>query len=169
MDDGRLTDGQGQTIDFKNSMIIATSNAASEFIQEKIKQNMDTETLKEKVINDRLSAEMPPELINRFDGVIVFKPLSQEHIVEVTKLILEDTRKMLDSKGIKLKIKDKGAEKLAQEGFDPKFGARPIQRVVQKRINNVIAKKILANEIERRDTVVINEQGEIEVEKGEEL
>jgi ATP-dependent Clp protease ATP-binding subunit ClpC len=169
MDEGRLTNGEGETVDFKSSMIVATSNAASIFIQNQIKEGVNTEKIKERVINEKLNQVMSPELINRFDNIIVFKTLSQDHIIEVTKLILEDTGKMLEEKGIKLRVKQGGAEKLAEEGFDPQFGARPIKRVVQKRINNEIAKKILANEVERRDTVVINETGNIEIEKAKEL
>jgi ATP-dependent Clp protease ATP-binding subunit ClpC len=169
MDDGRLTNGEGETIDFKSSLIVATSNAASTFIQDQIKKQVEIEKIKKQVINEKLNQIMPPELINRFDNVIVFKPLSQKNVVEITKLILDDTRKMLEEKGIKLKINDKGAEKLARQGFDPQFGARPIRRIAQKKINNELAKKILANEVERRDTVVINEEGDIEIKKAKEL
>jgi ATP-dependent Clp protease ATP-binding subunit ClpC len=169
MDEGRLTNGEGETVDFKSSLIVATSNAASTFIQDQIKEGIEKERIKERLINEKLNQIIPPELINRFDNVIVFKPLSREHIVEITKLILEDTREMLEAKGIKLKIKEQGAKEIAQEGFDPQFGARPIRRIVQKRINNEIAKKILANEAERRDTIIIDETGNIKIEKAEEL
>lgn len=169
MDDGRLTDGEGRTVDFTNTMIVATSNAASSFIQKQIREERDVEDIKRIVVEEKLPRSLPPELINRFDGVIVFKPLSERHILEVTKLILEDTREMLQKKGIKLRINNKGAEKLAREGFDPKFGARPIRRVVEKRINNEIAKKLLSGELGRRDTAVITEAGKVMVEKAEEL
>ncbi|MFW5888577.1 MAG: AAA family ATPase [Patescibacteria group bacterium] len=169
MDEGRLTDGEGDLVDFKNSLIVATSNVASGFIQEQIKKGVEAQKIKEKVINEKLNQVIPPELINRFDNVIVFKPLSQRHVIEITELILEETRRMLKDKRIKLEINGKGLEKLAEEGFDPQFGARPIRRLVQKKVNNEIAKKILAGKLERRDTVVVNQRGDIEIKKAKEL
>ncbi len=169
MDDGRLTSGKGETVDFTNSIIIATSNSESVYIQSKIKEKTPIEKIKKELINERLTNSMPPELINRFDNIILFKPLTQEHIDQVAKLLLTDTEKMLEAKGMKFKINKIGAHILAGEGYDPEFGARPLKRVIQKRVTNVIAKKILANEIQRRDTVILNKDGNIEVEKAQAL
>lgn len=169
MDDGRLTDGQGRTIDFTNSIIIATSNAGALFIQDQIKAGRPVSEIKQTLINDHLNKIMRPELINRFDGIIVFKPLSEDNVIEITKLMLKGMKNMLEEKGINLKTYNEGIKKLAHEGYDPQFGARPLRRLLQDKVENIIANKILAGEIKRRDTVVINPEGEIEVEKGKVL
>jgi len=166
MDDGRLTDGEGRTIDFTNCIIIATSNAGALFIQKQIFEGVSVNAIKETLINEHLNKVMRPELINRFDGVIVFEPLSREDVVEITRLMLNKTRGMLKNKGINLKAEEEGIRILAREGFDPKFGARPLRRLLQERIDDKIATKILAGELKRRDTVIINDRAEILVEKG---
>jgi ATP-dependent Clp protease ATP-binding subunit ClpC len=168
-DDGRLTDGQGRTIDFTNSIIIATSNSEAVFIQEQIKAGADIEKIKTELINERLNKVLRPELINRFDGIIVFKPLTISDIIEITKLILEKIGKMLEEKGIHLKADEQGIARLAGLGYDPQYGARPLRRIVQDKIENEIANKFLSGDLERRDTVVINANADIEVEKGKEL
>ncbi len=175
MDDGRLTDGQGRTIDFTNSIIIATSNAGALYIQEQLKDHLDDvsreeiERIKQVLVNDHLNKVMRPELINRFDGVIVFKPLSQKDVEAITRLLLGKIAKMLADKGIRMRIEDGGVKILAREGFDPKFGARPLRRLLQDRVENIIANKILAGELERRDTVVIDNEARIIIEKAKRL
>ncbi|MCK4553711.1 AAA family ATPase, partial [Candidatus Parcubacteria bacterium] len=169
MDDGRLTDGQGRTIDFTSSIIIATSNVGAIFIQEQIIAGIDVERIKQVLIDEHLNKVIRPELINRFDGIIVFKPLSRANVVDIAKLMLNNIGKMLKTKGIGLRVEEEGACKLAEQGFDPKFGARPLRRLLQKKVENIIANKILAGELKRRDTVVINADGEVLVEKGREL
>ena len=169
MDDGRLTDGQGRTIDFTSSIIIATSNVGAVYIQEQIANGVDTERIKQALINQYLNQIIKPELINRFDGVIVFKPLSRENVVDIARLMLEKTGQMLEAKGIGLRAEEEGVHKLAAQGFDPKFGARPLRRLLQEKVENEIANKILAGELSRRDTVVINAKAEVQVDKGKEL
>ncbi|MCK4554221.1 AAA family ATPase [Candidatus Parcubacteria bacterium] len=169
MDDGRLTDGQGRTIDFTSSIIIATSNVGAVFIQEQITAGIDVERIKQVLIDEHLNKVIRPELINRFDGVIVFKPLSRANVVDISKLMLNNIGKMLETKGIGLRVEEEGACKLAEQGFDPKFGARPLRRLLQEKVENIIANKILAGELKRRDTVVIDADGEVLVEKGREL
>ncbi len=169
MDDGRLTDGQGRTIDFTNTIVIATSNAGALFIEEEIVKGTDMETIKQVLINEHLNKVMRPELINRFDGVIVFKPLTEENVASIARLMLEKIRRMLEEKGIGLEAEEEGIKRLAKDGFDPKFGARPLRRVLQDKIENIIANKILAGELERRDTVIIDGTAGIRVEKGKEL
>ena len=169
MDDGRLTDGQGQTIDFTNSIIIATSNAGSNYIEEEIIKGAPIEQIKDSLINEQLSQIMRPELINRFDGIIVFKPLTEENIVAIARLMLADVAEMLKTKGIELEISAAGLKQIAHLGYDPKFGARPLRRLIQERIEDNIAKKILGNELARRDTIIINNDADIEVRKGRKL
>ncbi|MEA3398406.1 MAG: ATP-dependent Clp protease ATP-binding subunit, partial [Patescibacteria group bacterium] len=169
MDDGRLTDGQGRTADFTNSIIIATSNAGALYIQKEILSGANIEDIKQALINEHLNKVMRPELINRFDGVIVFEPLSIENVIEITKLMLNSIRKMLEAKGIGLHFEDEGVRKLAQQGYDSKFGARPLRRLLQNKIEDKIANRILSGELKRRDTVIIDTDAMVQVEKGKEL
>jgi len=171
MDDGRLTDGGGRTVDFTNSIIIATSNAGALYIQDALKDSraVKYDEIKEILINEHLNKVMKPELINRFDGLIVFKPLSEQDVVDITRLMVNNLGKRLLEKGIGLEADEAGIKILAHEGFDPKFGARPLRRLLQDKIENIIANKILAGELKRRDAVVINEKAEIEVIKGKTL
>jgi ATP-dependent Clp protease ATP-binding subunit ClpC len=169
MDDGRLTDGQGRTIDFTNSILIATSNVGAVLIQEKIKAGVPMEDLREELINNQLNQVLRPELINRFDGVIVFKPLEIKEVTEITKLMLNKIGDLLKEKGISLRYDELGAMKLAAQGFDPKFGARPLRRLLQDKIEDAIANKILSGELARRDTVIIDKNAAVTIEKGRKL
>ena len=169
LDDGRLTDGQGRTISFSESIIIATSNIGAIFIQDQIKAKTSLNIIKQELIDNQLREHMRPELINRFDGIIVFKPLDEDNIFMITTLMLKKIKKMLAEKGIGLKADKDGVTILARAGYDPKFGARPLRRLLQERVENIVANKILAGELERRDQVVINNQAEIVIEKASEL
>jgi ATP-dependent Clp protease ATP-binding subunit ClpC len=166
MDDGRLTDGQGRTIDFTNAIIIATSNVGAAYIQDEIKSGTAISKIKNNIINEHLRTVMRPELINRFDGVIVFEPLSLENVVEICRLMLKKVEKLLTDKGIYLRCDEDGVRELARAGFDPKFGARPLRRVIQERVEDKIANQILAGNLKRRDTVFIDEYASVLVEKG---
>ena len=169
LDDGRLTDGQGRTINFTNTIIISTSNAGALFIQEAVKENMANEIIKQTLIDEHLIKVMRPELINRFDGIIVFKPLTLDNILSIAKLMINKMAKNLETKGIELLYDDAGLLKLAKEGYDPKFGARPLRRLLQDKIENEIANLIIGKQLDRRDIVFINERGEIETQKAKKL
>lgn len=169
MDDGRLTDGEGRTINFTNSILIATSNAGSNYIQDEIRKGTSTENIKTALINEHLNRVLRPELINRFDGIIVFKPLSEDNVREIAHLMLGGIAGMLKEKGILFEASPEGVAILAREGYDPKFGARPLRRLLREKIENEIAIKILAGEIERRDTIIVDEQAKLRVKKGREL
>ena len=169
IDDGRLTDGQGRTIDFTNCIIIATSNAGSVYIQEQISINVDIESIKKGLIGEYLNKVMRPELINRFDGLIVFKPLTLQNVADIARLMLNKIEKMLNTKGISFYAEEQGVMELAKLGFDPAFGARPLRRLLQQKVENIIADKILAGAVDRRDIVIINKDGNIEVEKARKL
>jgi ATP-dependent Clp protease ATP-binding subunit ClpC len=169
-EDGRLTDHSGKTVDFTNTIIIATSNLGSMFIQKEIeKGNMDLDKVKQELIDNYLSKVLRLEFINRFDGISVFKPLSLDNIIQVTKLLLRKTEKMLSEKGIGFFVKEGGIKKIAEKGYDPKFGARPLRRFIQDTVESDIAGKILSGEVKRRDKLVINDDMKIEIEKGKEL
>ncbi len=169
LDDGRLTDGQGRTISFTESIIIATSNIGALYIQEQIKAGTDTALIRQELIDNQLNKVMRPELINRFDGIIVFKPLSTDNIFQIATLMLKGIKKRLADKGLDLKADRDGVKLLAKAGYDPKFGARPLRRLLQDRVEDKIANKILAGELKRRDTVVIDAKANISVLKGREL
>jgi ATP-dependent Clp protease ATP-binding subunit ClpC len=169
MDDGRLTDGQGRTVDFTNCIIISTSNIGAAYIQAQIMSGKKIEEIKQTLINEKLNQSLRPELINRFDGIVVFKPLGLADVEKIAELILNKTKKMLEAKGVGLQVDRDGLKLLAEQGFDPKFGARPLRRLIQDKIENEIANKILAGEVNRRDMVVIDYEARVLIEKGRRL
>ncbi len=156
MDDGRLTDSVGRVIDFTNVILIATSNAGTQFVQEQMQLGETSEHIKNKLIHGELKQNFRPEFLNRFDAIVLFKPLTQEQIVVVARNILRAMGKKLEERGIFLEVTDLGAEALAQAGFDPEFGARPLRRVIQDKVENVIAGMLLQNQVVRKDTIVID-------------
>ena len=141
LDDGRLTDGQGRTVDFKNTVIIMTSNLASDIIQEQAGNN-DYATLKSKVM-DVLISEFRPEFINRIDETVVFHPLANQHIKEIADIQLMKLRERLTEMGYLLEISDSALDTIAASGFDPVYGARPLKRAIQQTIENPLAQKLL--------------------------
>jgi ATP-dependent Clp protease ATP-binding subunit ClpA len=169
MDDGRLTDGRGRTIDFTNTILIATSNAGALYIQDQIRAGADVETIKTDLIETQLREIMRPELLNRFDDVIVFKPLSMEDVQQITQLLLGSLAKKLERQGIALEVRKGAIKKLAHDGFDPEFGARPLRRLIQDTVENQIANLLLAEKVRRRDTVILTDAGTVEVKKGKRL
>lgn len=160
LDDGRLTDGQGRTVDFKNTIIIATSNIASSEIMEEIKKAENKETLSspefiENTIIPILRDYFRPEFINRFDEVVVFNPLGIEELVQIAKLQIKKIQKRLEEKGIKIEVSDETLRNYATEAYNPDFGARPLKRLLQDRIENVVAKSIIEGKIKEGDSFKI--------------
>jgi len=169
MDDGRLTDGLGRTIDFTNVILIATSNAGTAFIQEKIKEGWTVQQIKDKMMEDEIKKYFTPEFVNRFDGVIVFKPLAMKEVIEITKLMLKKVAKQLEEKGIHFEASEEAVAELASAGFDPQYGARPLRRIVQERVSDVLANYLLAGKIARRDTVILEKGGVLKIKKAEKI
>lgn len=169
MEDGRLTDGVGKTVDFTNVILIGTSNAGSNFIQEKIKENKSVEEIKNGLLNKELKSYFLPEFLNRFDETIVFKPLTLKEIKQIAHLLLAGLQKQLFDKGITLQATDEAVEELSELGYDPVFGARPLRRVIQERVNNALANYLLKGDLKRRDIAVLEKGGVIRVVKGREL
>lgn len=169
MDDGRLTDSLGRTVDFTQTIIIATSNAGAIKIQEDVKNNIPIEQIKNNLLEKELNQYFRPEFINRFDAVVVFKPLSKDDVYEIAKLMLKRVAKELEAKGINFTATDSATRELALKGFDPKFGARPLRRVIQNDVEDALAKMLLKGKISRRDQVVLQRGGELTIEKAEEL
>jgi len=152
LDDGRLTDGQGRTIDFKNTIIIMTSNLGSAILKDRSKDWAAAEAEVKKVLEENFR----PEFLNRIDEVIVFKPLSREVISGIVDLQLDLLRKRLADRKIGIEATAKAKSLLGDEGYDPVYGARPLKRVIQREIQNVLAMKILGGEIKDGDTVKID-------------
>ncbi|MBI4133529.1 ATP-dependent Clp protease ATP-binding subunit [Candidatus Uhrbacteria bacterium] len=169
MDDGRLTDNGGRVIDFTNVIIIATSNAGSQVIQDEVRTGATVEAVKSKLMNEVLRQYFRPEFLNRFDGVIVFTPLTPDEILQITWLMIAPIKEKMKAKGIEFEVHDAAAEELSQAGFDPVFGARPLRRVIQERIENALANFLLTQKLGRRDTVILKAGGILEVQKAPEL
>jgi len=167
MDDGRLTDWSGQTIDFTNTIIIATSNAGTQYIQDQLRANVGIEVIKEALITQELKTIFRPEFLNRFDNIVIFKPLTPEHIEAIAGLMIKKSVQRLTQKGIHLEVSPAAVRELAQAGFDPLFGARPMRRVIQEKVDDALAKFLLSGKITRRDVVILEAGGEIRVQKAE--
>ncbi|GEK07917.1 ATP-dependent chaperone ClpB [Pseudoalteromonas sp. McH1-7] len=154
LDDGRLTDGQGRTVDFKNSVIIMTSNLGSDVIQEQAGSN-DYAALKERVMAV-LANQFRPEFINRIDETVVFHPLVNEHIKEIASIQLARLSQRLTQRGFVLELSDAALDKIAASGFDPVYGARPLKRAVQQYIENPLAQDLLQGKFVTGDTIKVD-------------
>ncbi len=154
MDDGRLTDGKGRTVDFRNTVIIMTSNIGSTYLQaENIRTPEEFENASKEVVN-ALHGHFKPEFLNRVDDIIVFRPLGKEQLVKIIELRLEDLRRLLADRKISIELTDAAKELLFTEGYDPNFGARPLKRAIQKLVQDPLALKILDGEVLHGDHVI---------------
>ncbi len=158
LDDGRLTDGQGRTVDFKNTIIIMTSNIGSQFIQDLTRPDQRQEM--EQRVMDTLRAHFKPEFLNRVDGVVIFHRLEREHIARIVEIQLQRLNKLLAQRGLKLSLTPAAVDFLAEEGFDPVYGARPLKRAIQTHLQDQLALKILDGTFADGDTI------EADVESG---
>ncbi len=156
MDDGRLTDGKGRTVDFKNTVIIMTSNLGSVFLQADSLMSAESFERASKLVMDALHAHFKPEFLNRVDDIVIFRPLGKEQLVKIVDLRLEDLRRLLVDRKISLELTDAAKELLFTEGYDPNFGARPLKRAIQKLVQDPLALKILDGEVLHGDHVVVD-------------
>jgi len=160
LDEGRLTDNKGRTVNFRNVIIIMTSNLGSDIIRERMEQwnnNMppkEEEALRNEVFS-LLRRFMRPEFLNRIDEIVMFKPLTVNQIKEIVKIQIGNLKKILQAQGINLKAGDDAVHWLAEHGFDPQLGARPVKRLIQKEVVNLISKEIIAGNISKNDTVFL--------------
>jgi len=158
LDDGRLTDGQGRTVDFKNTVIVMTSNLGSHIIQEKAGK-ATYEEMKADVM-EVVGGHFRPEFINRIDDIVVFHPLNREQIRAITEIQLQGLIKRLEESDVTLHITEAVLDMIGEAGFDPVFGARPLKRVIQQRIENPLAQKILRGDYPAGSTINIELQGD---------
>ncbi|HON55468.1 MAG TPA: AAA family ATPase, partial [bacterium] len=155
LDDGRLTDSQGKIVDFKNTIIIMTSNIGSEYLLENAGKNFDFEEIRKKIFKE-LHNFFRPEFLNRVDEIVIFNSLTKEEIYEITKLQFEYIANRLKEKFINLSLSEKALKHIADEGYDPAFGARPIKRYLQKNIETLISKKLISGGIKENSNVLID-------------
>ncbi|MGZ8844477.1 MAG: AAA family ATPase, partial [Pyrinomonadaceae bacterium] len=155
LDDGRLTDSKGRTVDFKNTVLIMTSNLGSREIQE-VSEVSDDEKHVREAVTEVLREHFKPEFLNRIDDIVIFHRLSREQITQIIDVQLERLRAMLHDRNISLVLEDSARELLAREGYDPNFGARPLKRAIQTLIQNRLAMKLLRGEIQSGQTIVVS-------------
>ncbi len=169
LDDGRLTDNKGRTVNFKNTIIIMTSNLGSQYIQSQFEKltPATSPSAREALIEDTkkgvlemLKKTIRPEFLNRIDETIMFLPLTQDQIRQVVRLQISGITKMLEGNGITLKLTDAAVDFLARAGYDPEFGARPVKRAIQRYLLNDLSKTILAQDIDRTKPIVVDAAGE---------
>ena len=163
LDDGRLTDNKGRTVDFRNTIIIMTSNMGSQIIQENFSEAFDGKKLAPEVIEktrreviDLLKQQLKPEFLNRIDEIVMFEPLTRRDIERIVDIQLGIVRKMLEENGIRLEYTDAARKWIANAGYDPLYGARPVKRTIQRYVVNDLSKRILAGEVDRSKPISIN-------------
>ena len=156
LDDGRITDSQGRTVDFKNTIIILTSNLGSDYILEGIQENGEISEEAKQKVSELLKRSFRPEFLNRLDEIVFYKPLMKNEISKILELLIKDLEKRLEDKHIKLELTQSAKDYLINNGYDEVYGARPLKRFVQKKLETLIAKKILTQEILPNRKVVID-------------
>jgi ATP-dependent Clp protease ATP-binding subunit ClpB len=166
MDDGRLTDNKGRTVNFKNTIVIMTSNIGAEYIRSRIETlskdtNVNGGLYQDIKINvlQILKESMRPEFLNRVDDIIVFHPLDKDHIKQIVRLQFNNVTRILNQKQIRVKVTDAALEYLTKNGYDPVFGARPLKRLIQKEVINHVAKEIIAGRIKEGQQIKIDSDG----------
>jgi ATP-dependent Clp protease ATP-binding subunit ClpC len=165
LDEGRLTDAQGRTVDFKNTVIIMTSNMGAERIQQHAREQGESfEQLKEDMM-EIVRHHLRPEFVNRIDEIIVFQALTKDQIVEIARLLLDRTKRRLRAQDIEVEFTEAAVELIADEGFDPEFGARPLRRAIQRRVDNRLSSMLLSGELNPGDRLIVGaEDGELTFE-----
>ena len=160
LDDGRITDSQGRTVDFKNTIIIMTSNIGSSYLLDGIHEDGSIKPEAEEMVMNDLRAHFRPEFLNRLDEIIMFKPLTKDNIERIVDLLIKDVNKRLADKELKIKLTDSAKQFIVDNGFDPMYGARPLKRYVQKTVETLAAKLILKGDINVGDDIVIDVAGD---------
>ena len=166
LDDGRITDSQGRTVDFKNTILIMTSNIGSAYLLEGIQKDKTISKEAKEGVMSELQARFRPEFLNRLDEIIFFKPLTRENIGGIIELLIKDLNKRLKEKELNIELTDEAKNCIAEEGYDPVYGARPLKRYIQKSVETSTARLILSGEVDMGDTILIDvKEGEIRARK----
>ena len=159
LDDGRITDSQGRTVDFKNTILIMTSNIGSQYLLDGIdEQGNISKQASDEVMND-LRAHFRPEFLNRLDEIIMFKPLTKENISGIIDIITERLNRRLADKELKLSLTDAAKQYITDHGYNPVYGARPLKRYIQRNVETMVARMILSGELSQGDTICIDSDG----------
>ncbi len=155
LDDGRITDSQGRCVDFKNTILIMTSNIGANYLLEGIRQDGTMDPAAEKIVMEELHAHFRPEFLNRLDEVVLFKPLTKTDISHIIHLIIADLNRRLADKEIRISLSEEAKEYIVSNAYDPSFGARPLKRYIQKHVETLVAKLILADEVTQNSEILI--------------
>ena len=155
LDDGRITDSQGRTVDFKNTILIMTSNIGSTYLLDGINEDGDISTAAREMVEGELKNHFRPEFINRLDEIIMFKPLTKDNITHIIDLLITNLNKRIEDKGISIEISKEAKEFIVKQGYDPVYGARPLKRYLQKTVETLAAKLILSDSLKEGDTIKI--------------
>ena len=162
LEDGRLTDGHGRTVDFRNTVIIMTSNLGTEVLQREsiglLRRTGGAQAFQDlqRSVDQALKKAFRPEFINRIDEIIVFEPLSREQILQIVNLMVTEVQKRLEERSLRITLTDAALEWLAKVGYDPSFGARPLRRAVQRHVENVLAREILEGRFSEGDDITVD-------------
>ena len=156
LDDGRITDSQGRTVDFKNTIIIMTSNLGSQELLEGIDENGSIRPENEELVMAELRGHFRPEFLNRLDEIIMFKPLTKDNIGNIINLLMADLNSRLSDRKLSVELTGAARDFIVENGYDPVYGARPLKRFLQKHVETLSAKLILADEVETGDTILID-------------
>ncbi|MBQ8912718.1 MAG: AAA family ATPase, partial [Lachnospiraceae bacterium] len=159
LDDGRITDSKGKTVDFKNTILIMTSNIGSEFLLDGIDGNGEIKSEANEQVMNMLRAHFRPEFLNRLDEIIMFKPLDKNSISGIVDLLVADLNKRIADKELKLTLTDAAREFIIDSGYDPIYGARPLKRYLQKNVETLVARAILSNVLHQGDTIILDYSG----------
>ena len=156
LDDGRITDSQGRTVDFKNTILIMTSNIGAQYLLDGIEENGEIKQESQDMVMNELRGHFRPEFLNRLDEIIMFKPLTKGNIGGIINLIIDDLNRRLADKELTIELTDEAKHFIIENGYDPVYGARPLKRYIQKHVETLAAKLILAGNLDSGDTIVID-------------
>ncbi|MGN0354227.1 MAG: ATP-dependent chaperone ClpB [Muricoprocola sp.] len=160
LDDGRITDSQGRTVDFKNTILIMTSNIGSQYLLDGIQENGEISEESQNMVMNELRGHFRPEFLNRLDEIIMFKPLTKDNIGQIIDLMMNDLNKRLENQEVHLELTDLAKQFIIDGGYEPMYGARPLKRYLQKNVETLAAREILSGEVRAGDTILIDVQGD---------
>ena len=158
LDDGRITDSQGRTVDFKNTILIMTSNIGSSYLLDGIDQDGEISGAAQAQVMNDLRGHFRPEFLNRLDEIILFKPLTKDNVGSIMDLLVDDLNNRLEDRQIKIELTDAAKHFIVEEAYDPIYGARPLKRYLQKNVETLSARLILSDQVKQTDTIVIDSE-----------